>query len=95
MEYINLKRALGGKDELNTHLVSLKTQYSNIKAKVSNLLFGGFGADLSFACALIYLFIFLFAVRCTPEKEKPDGFGYGSTEGKKKIINILVTVRCS
>lgn len=53
LEYINLKRALGGKDELNTHLVSLKTQYSNIKAKVSNLLFGGFGADLSFACALI------------------------------------------
>lgn len=37
MEYINLKRALGNKDDLDTRLVSLRQQYSSIKTKVSNL----------------------------------------------------------
>lgn len=38
LEYINLKRALGSKDDLNIRLVSLRTQYGDIKTKVSNLL---------------------------------------------------------
>lgn len=38
LEYINLKQAQGSKDDLNPLYVSLKTQYGNIKAKVSILL---------------------------------------------------------
>lgn len=35
-EYIALKRGQGSKDDLSTALVSLRTRYNDIRAKVSN-----------------------------------------------------------
>lgn len=57
MEYINLKRAAGSKEDVNTSLVSLRAQYSNIRTKVSKLWLAALGQILLFACTLMFFLL--------------------------------------